>query len=96
LERIELNENVTENVNARENVKENEKSVNIVKENVREKEKGTDGERDVVHAIDHLNDLVTDVKMVETDLVHPLHATTVDALPLETLASTQKIISITQ
>jgi hypothetical protein len=68
----------------------------IAKGNVREKGKETDGERDVVHAIDHRNDLVTDVRMVETDPVHPCPAITGNALHLETLASTQKIISITQ
>lgn len=68
----------------------------IAKGNVREKGKETDGERGVVHAIDHRNDLVTDVRMVETDPVHPCPAITGNALPLETLASTQKIISITQ
>jgi hypothetical protein len=67
----------------------------IVKENVRERGKGTDGERDVVHAIDHRNDLVTDVKMEETDPVHPLPVTNV-VLPPETLASIQKTISITK
>ena len=67
----------------------------IVKENVRERGKGTDGERDVDHAIDHRNDLVTDVKMEETDPVHPLPATNV-VLPPETLASIQKTISITK
>ena len=69
----------------------------IVKENVRGRErgKGTDGERDVDHATDHRNDLVTDVKMEETDPVHPLPVTNV-VLPPETLASIQKTISITK